>query len=247
MSMRASILNCHGVDDMARTAAEAIVDAARQAVDDRGRFVVALSGGNTPRPLYRLLASAAYRDRIPWALAHVCFGDERMVGPDDARSNYGMALRELLAQLPVPLSQVHRIRGEADPRAEAARYHQELRSIFPDSAVRFDLLLLGMGEDGHTASLFPDSPALLEHGALACAVDVPLPGVARITLTLPCLNAARRALFLVTGSRKADLVRRIAREGERTSALPASLLRLAQGELLWIVDGEDAEDAEDAA
>lgn len=239
MSMRASILLCSGAAHLAHIAAELFAETARSAVVERGRFVVCLAGGQTPRGLYRQLATEAYRDSVPWDRMQICFGDERMVPPDDERSNYGMALQELLAYVPVPLGQVHRIRGEAPAAEEAARYDSELRALFPGSRVRFDLLLLGMGEDGHTASLFPESPGLRDHRALAAAVDGPPGGVARVTLTLPCLNASRRAMFLVAGARKAELVRRIAREGERSSALPASMLRLAQGELFWLLDEEE--------
>lgn len=238
MSMRASILRCPGAAQLAHTAAELFAETARSAVVERGRFVVALAGGETPRLLYRLLATEEYRETLPWERMEICFGDERMVPADDARSNYGMALHELLSHVPVPIGKVHRIRGEEPATIEAARYDAELRALFPGSAMRFDLLLLGMGEDGHTASLFPDSRGLNEHRALAIAVDAPPSGVERITLTLPCLNVARRAMFLVSGTRKADLVRRIAREGERSPALPASMLRLAQGELYWLLDEE---------
>ena len=144
-------------------AADFIADLAAQAIGERGRFMVALSGGNTPRPIYARLASADYRERIAWSQTHIFFGDERCVPPDDARSNYRMARETLLDQVALPPENIHRIQGEIDPAQAALVYEQELQGLFRTRALpSFDLICLGMGENGHTASLFPGVAALHE-------------------------------------------------------------------------------------
>lgn len=188
-----------------RAAAERFLAAAREAVALRDRFTVALSGGSTPRDLYRRLAEPPYLDGVPWARTYVLFGDERCVPPDDPRSNYRMAMETFLHRVPVPAEQILRVTGEArDPARAAAAYEAELRALFAaEGSARFDLVLLGVGTDGHTASLFPGSPALGEASRWVAASFVPKLASWRITLTLAALNAARRVLFLVTGEEKA--------------------------------------------
>jgi 6-phosphogluconolactonase len=201
-----------------------------------GRFAVALAGGSTPRQLYALLAdpAAPYRAALPWARTHVFFGDERTVSPDHPESNYGMARDALLARAPVPEENVHRIRGEEEPEAVAREYEDELHAFF--GAVPWcDLVLLGMGADGHTASLFPRSPALEEHSRLVVAPFVPALGVRRVTLTLRALNSASRIVFLVSGASKAPALDRILSE-PRATTLPAGRVRPPAGSVLWLVD-----------
>ncbi len=201
-----------------------------------GRFAVALAGGSTPRALYALLADprAPYREALPWARTHVFFGDERTVPPDHPESNYGTAREALLARVPIPPENVHRIRGEEDPVAAARSYEDDLRAFF-GRPPRFDLVLLGLGADGHTASLFPGSPAL-EEPRLVAAPFVPALGARRITLTLPALDAASRVVFLVSGATKAPAVALILSGGPGSEALPAARVRPLDGTVLWLVD-----------
>ncbi|WP_242345385.1 6-phosphogluconolactonase [Anaeromyxobacter terrae] len=207
------------------------------AVAASGRFAVALSGGSTPRAVYALLAdpAAPYRDALPWARTHVFFGDERAVPPDHPQSNYGMARDALLASVALPPENVHRIRGEDEPEAAARAYEDALRAFF-GGAPRFDLLLLGMGADGHTASLFPGSPALEEPSHLVVAAPAPAPGPPRITLTLRALQAAARVVFLVSGAAKAPALARALSGASGAGALPAGRVRPTDGSVLWLVD-----------
>ena len=227
------------VDTSAALAAEAariFVTAASEAIDARGRFVVALAGGATPRGLYRLLAADPTRARVEWLRTWVFFGDERCVPATDPESNYLMAYETLLAHAPVVSGQIFRIRGEEPDTGLAAKeYEGTLRSTFEPSPVRFDLVLLGMGVDGHTASLFPGSPALDETDRLVAAVDIRAAAVPRrITLTPPVLNAARQVLFLVAGAEKA----RAAADALRNPgcSLPAARVRPVDGTLTWLLD-----------
>lgn len=230
---------------LARLAAEEVVLRAEAAVAARGRFAIALAGGSTPRALHALLADPdePFRARIPWERAHVFFGDERHVPPDHPDSNYGMARATLLAKVPIPAGNVHRIRAELEPDAAAAEYEEELRRVLgagsPDAGKpRLDLALLGLGADGHTASLFPGSPALLEASRLVAAPWVEHLRHHRITLTLPALRAARAAAFLVSGAGKAARVADVL-EGAGAS-LPAGLVRPVEGDLLWLLDAPAA-------
>lgn len=214
--------------------AQEILKAAQQAVSEHGRFTWALSGGSTPRGLYRLLASGPFRDLMPWEAIHFFWGDERHVPPDHPESNFRMAREAMLDAVPVPPGNVHRIRAE-EPDAEraAAEYEDELRSFF-DLAQgewpRFDLILLGLGKDGHTASLFPGGTAVHERERLVVAVIAP--GV-RITLTPPVLNNAGRAVFLVSGEDKAQALQSVI-EGERNpERYPAQAV---EGNRLWMMD-----------
>lgn len=199
-----------------------------------GRFSVALAGGRTPQPLHALLADPRepYRDALPWALTHVFFGDERSVPPDDPASNYGAARDALLSRVPLPPGNVHRIRGEDDAGAAARAYEEELRRVLGPAA-RLDLVLLGLGADGHTASLFPGSPALEERTRLVAAPFVPSLGARRITLTLPALSAAARVVFLVSGAEKADALRRVL---AGAAELPAARVRPREGAALFLAD-----------
>ncbi len=227
---------------VARAAAEEIVGAAARAIEERGRFTVALTGGSTPRRTYALLADprAPYRDRLAWDATDVFFGDERHVPPDHPDSNFRMAHEALLAR--VAAGSVHRMRGE-ESRAEeaAASYEAELRRFFgllapDDPPPRLDLVLLGLGPDGHAASLFPGSAALDERRRWVVAPFVERLGVHRITLTLPVLDAAREVLFIVSGAAKADALAQVLAPAPRSTPPPAARVRPEQGELRWIVD-----------
>ncbi len=223
---------CGDGDDVADAAAQLVVDCAADAIAARGRFTLALSGGSTPRPLYQLLATDEWRDQIDWARVHLFWGDERAVAPDHADSNYRLAREALIDHVPIPDGQVHRIHGEVDPEAAAAAYEQTLRSVAGDG---LDLVLLGLGRDGHTASLFPNRPAGREATRWVVADQDPT-GRARITLTPPAINAARTVAFIVTGADKA-LVLQAVREGSPApDLLPAQRIGPLHGRLVWIVD-----------
>jgi len=218
---------------LARTAAERFVTLAREAIAERSCFVVALAGGSTPRVTYELLPTRQFAHRVNWALVHVFWGDERTVPPDHADSNYRMARESLLDKVSIPAANVHRILGELPPQQAAAIYERELLEVLGGDG-RFDLVLLGMGEDGHTASLFPGTSALEEAVAPVVPVYVAKLCSWRVTLTLPLLNAARHVMFLVSGAGKAEALARV-RAGER---LPAALIQPRSGQLLWLVDRE---------
>jgi 6-phosphogluconolactonase len=211
---------------LARAAAEELARLAAEAVAARGAFSLALAGGSTPRALYQLLADPAgpFRARIPWPSVHAFFGDERAVPPDHPESNYRMARAALLDR--VPLGSVHRMAGELGAPEAAARYQVELRAHFGEvSFPAFDLVLLGLGTDGHTASLFPGSPALGERSRWAVAAPGPPPSTERITLTIPVLEAARAVAFLVAGADKAGPLRRLVRPRAGEEPIPAARIR----------------------
>ncbi|GAB4505315.1 MAG: 6-phosphogluconolactonase [Anaerolineales bacterium] len=221
---------------LANAAAEMFLAQAQASIQARGRFAVALAGGSTPRGLYARLAQPDYASRLDWEAVHLFWGDERCVPPDHPDSNYRMARESL--QVPLPEENIHRIHGELLPEAAAETYAGDLRAFFGDTP-RFDLILLGMGTDGHTASLFPESPALHERTRWVVSVPhetPPPPLVPRVTLTLPILNAARQIVFLVAGADKAERLAEVLRAPRASTGLPASMIRPADGELLWLID-----------
>jgi 6-phosphogluconolactonase len=227
-------------DELMRAAAEAIVSDAARAVEERGRFDWALAGGSTPRALYRLLADDPCRERLPWNAIHFYWGDERHVPPDHADSNYRMAREAMLDRVPVPAENVHRIPAELpDAEAAAKEYEATLRSCFaiPATAAgewpRFDLVQLGLGPEGHTASLFPGSPLLAERERWVAAPWVEAQHTFRITLTPPVLNHARRAMFLVSGAEKAAALHAVLAGPREPEVYPAQIVA---GNRLWLVD-----------
>lgn len=219
-------------------AAQQVVRAVRNAVARRGECRLALSGGSTPRGLYARLAEEPHRERIDWSKLHLFWGDERCVPPDHPESNYRMVHEALLARVPLPDGSVHRIPGELGPDRAAARYEEAIRAGSAEAVPRFDVVLLGMGVDGHTASLFPDAPALGEERRLVVPTVAPTPPHDRVSLTLRVINAARLVAFLVVGQDKARTLARVLADEGRTSdgSLPASLVRPRRGRLLWLVD-----------
>lgn len=235
------------IDDLMRTTATGIVDAARSAIAERGVFTIALSGGATPRLLFELLASPEVSGEVPWEDVQVFWGDERHVPPDHPDSNYRMAKEALLDRVPVPSQNVHRIMAELpNPDTVAVAYEHELKHAFdledttaPGHAQllpRFDLILLGIGEDGHTASLFPHSPALAERKRLVAANPVPKLQTTRITFTLPLINNAARVWFLVTGGSKAKILHDVIEGPYRPDDLPSQYVNPTDGELLFLLD-----------
>lgn len=206
------------------------------AAADHDYFAVAVAGGSTPRALYQRLAAPENAQHIGWSKVHVFWGDERAVPPDYPDSNYRMVKETLLDHVALPASNIHRMQGELEPEQAAAEYELTLHSFFAGRAgkIRFDLVLLGMGDDGHTASLFPNTTALDETEKLVAANYVPKLDTWRITLTLPVINAAAHVAFLVSGAGKADTLRQVLQEPERK--LPSQLVRPVDGELFWWVD-----------
>ncbi|HZT06565.1 MAG TPA: 6-phosphogluconolactonase [Chloroflexota bacterium] len=223
---------------MSQRAAERWIACAAEAMDQRGRFTVAVSGGSTPRRLYEILASPEDQARMDWTRTDVFWTDERIVPADDPDSNYRLVQTTLLAHVPIPSSNIHRVRTELGAAEAAEAYEREIRACFNIAVAqwpRFDLLILGVGEDGHTASLFPGSPALQERTRIAVATphgSLP-PSVDRVTLTLPVLNAARNAVFLASGAAKARILQG-ALGGDPT--IPAALVRPTDGTLYWLLD-----------
>jgi 6-phosphogluconolactonase len=226
------------LEQLEEAAAQAMASAAEAAVRERGTSLLVLSGGETPRGVYRRLATPPWRDRIDWAHVHLLFGDERIVPPDHPLSNYGMVQAELLSRVPIPAGNIHRIRGELNPDEAVRSYEDEVTGLLASAAGRFDFALLGVGEDGHTASLFPGKSTLVSPSRPI--VSVPGPKAWRVSMTAPLLNGAREIVFLVAGERKASIVRRILELNEPTPDLPASLIRPSDGRLLWMLDREAA-------
>ena len=223
------------LEQLSLAAARLITERALAAASEHGRFTIALSGGNTPRRTYELLAMEPLRDQMPWTQVHVFWGDERYVLPDDPRSNQCMARQTLLDHVPVPPEQVHPIDCEGSPNDSAARYEQCLRQFFGPTP-RFDLILLGLGENGHTASLLPGSPVLAERVRWVADVQPGSQPLQRITLTAPVINHARTVLFLVSGADKASTLRAVHEGARDPDRLPAQLVQPLDGELLWFVD-----------
>jgi 6-phosphogluconolactonase len=235
------VFNCADAEAVAQHAAQEFVRRAREATADRGAFRVALAGGSTPRRTYELLAEPALANRVDWSATHIFFGDERSVPPDHPDSNFNTAHLALLSHVPVPDSQVHRMAGERGDLKQAAREYQAVLAkdfgVSPDSGFpRFDLVLLGMGKDGHTASLFPYTTALDETRAWVVDNDVPSQRTQRLTLTATVINAARCVVFLVAGTDKAEPLRCVL-EGPRDEVqFPSQRIAPTDGELLWLVD-----------
>lgn len=231
---------------LARAVAELVAAHAADATRARGRFTLVLAGGETPRASYARLADGRYGGPLDWTRVHVLWGDERCVPPEDPRSNYGMARRTLLSRVPIPPQQVHRIRGEDEPGRAAAAYETLLRSLLgakgPDGPPEGgpDVVLLGIGADGHTASLFPGRRAVRE-GVRWVVADQGTAGAPwRVTLTPVALNAARDVVFIVSGPGKAAVLRDVLEGPFVPDRLPAQAIRPARGRLTWLVDAAAA-------
>ena len=231
----------HNSQAWAAAAAELVHLVGREAIRANGRFFIALSGGTTPETLYRALTSPAFADRFDWSRTTFFFSDERGVPPDDPRSNYALANITLFTPLNITPAQVYRMAGESrDLQAAAHEYEQQLRratNTSPSSSPTLDLVLLGLGEDGHTASLFPGSPALRENKSLIAVTQSPKDPPNRLTMTLAVINRASVILFLAIGTSKAGVVRAILDpKTEEERQLPASLVKPEEGRLIWFLD-----------
>ncbi len=235
---------CSDSETLAAQSRDLIIRAARQSIEARGRFTLVLSGGSTPEKTYSLLAKPESAAAVDWSRVFLFFGDERMVPADDPRSNYGMVRRSLLARVPVPASQVFPIATDCASAAEAAAlYSADLARFFeriPNSSPPpcFDLVLLGLGDDGHTASLFPGKPAIRVEDAWVTSSPpgVLPPPVDRVTLTFPVINAARQIAFLVAGEKKAGVLKEVLEGQPPRDECPAAWVRPAAGDLVWLVD-----------
>ncbi len=224
-------------EELSRAAVEEIARCARESIAARARFTLVLSGGNTPRAIYSRLA-AEKKDSLAWGKTFIFFGDERHVAPDHPDSNYRMAKESLLSKVPIPPENVHRIQAELDAEEAARKYEQELSLFFglqPGALPRFDLVLLGMGDDGHTASLFPGTRGLAELSHTVIANDGPKLNTQRITLTYPVLNNAAEIMVMVSGAGKAEILAQVLRSGDSTQ-FPVLGVHPKPGRLLWLAD-----------
>jgi 6-phosphogluconolactonase len=243
MAMTPGVHRHPNLESLSLAAAALVAEAAEVSIEARGRFTFVLSGGTSPRTLYERLAQPPFSGRMPWSRTYLFWGDERCVPPEDPHSNFGLARQALLSTVPLPMANVYPMPGAVvPPEAAAFQYEESLRRFFQKGGTRqfpvFDLLLLGLGADGHTASLFPGDPALEEERRWTRAVRVTSasPPVPRITLTLPVINRARTVLFLVSGTGKKGIVDEILFEPEKASGrYPAARVR-PSGRLLWLID-----------
>jgi 6-phosphogluconolactonase len=224
-------------EELSRAAGNVFVEQAAQSVAERGRFLVALNGGNTPTRLFELLATD-YRERIDWSSVHAFWGDERCVPPDDAGSSYGQARTLLLSRVPIPESNIHRIKGELAP-VEASQDYAAILKRFASPPLdwpRFDLVYLGMGEDGHTASLFPGSPVDISQPVMPVTAHYQDRPADRVTLTPLVINRARMIVFMATGENKAQTLAQVLSESYNAERYPAQRIRPTEGPLIWLVD-----------
>jgi 6-phosphogluconolactonase len=224
------------LESLSQAAARLLIEQANQAVAARGRFSVALSGGATPRRTYELLAAPPCRDQAPWHRMHIFWGDERCVPLDDPRSNARMAKAAWLDHVPIPESQIHLLNCAQAPAEAARRYEALLRQFFSGRPPRLDLVLLGLGDNGHTASLFPGTAILNETERWAAEVFVSDQDLYRVSLTAPFINQAALVTFLVAGEAKAGVLWKILHGPRDPERLPAQLIQPQSGELLWLTD-----------
>jgi len=223
-------------EELSKTAADLFAQTARKAVKEQGRFTVALTGGSSPAQLYTLLSQAPYLQQIPWEQTYVFWGDERWVPLTDDRSNYKMAFDTLLNKVPVPSNQIFPMWGKTSLNEFAQQYEDQLQHHLNNNVPQFDLILLGMGDDGHTASLFPHTAVLDEKERRVQAYYLEPQSMYRITLTAPVINLAKKIIFLTYGDKKAHALYEVL-EGERNPAkYPAQLIQPIKGEVFWLVD-----------
>jgi 6-phosphogluconolactonase len=223
---------------LSEAAALLLIESCEQAITERGRALIALSGGTTPARLYDLLSRSPYAEQLDWPHVHVFWGDERCVPPEDLNSNYRQAKDAFLSLVPIPAQNIHRVQSEMEPADAAAAYALGLK-LFAEPPLgwpRFDLVLLGMGEDGHTAALFPGSPVDMPGATAAVTAAYQGRPANRVTLTPQVFNSARRVLFLAAGESKCDTLANVLNGGYRPALLPAQRIHPTDGELIWMVD-----------
>jgi 6-phosphogluconolactonase len=221
---------------LSQAAAEIFAELADQSIARHGRFWAALSGGRTPELTYTLLCATPFWERIRWQAVHIFWGDERCVPADDPRSNTLMVRKALLEHVPVPPAQIHPIACDLPPKEAAEKYETELHDFFCEQAPSFDLVLLGLGANAHTASLFPHSPVLDEKARWVSEVNIPELDTVRITLTAPIINQAEQVVFLVSGADKAPALRAVLEGRYQPQEYPAQLIRPVRSPPIWLVD-----------
>lgn len=211
---------------------QGIIDASQEAISARGKFTLVLSGGSTPAPIYQALGRSA----LDWANIYLFWGDERCVPPQHPESNYNLVEETLLEHITIPPENIFRIRGEEEPATAAKIYQNEIEKFFQGQKLRFDLVLLGLGGDGHTASLFPGTPALNENLTWVVENYQPETNLSRITLTYPAILSARQIFFLVQGGKKAPVVKEVLENPEGAPHYPAKEIKNASGNIVWYLD-----------
>jgi 6-phosphogluconolactonase len=221
---------------LASATTDLIVELAQNAITENGKFTIALSGGSTPKVIYALLATPEYAKQIEWSKVHLFWGDERCVPPDSLDSNYHMTRVAMLAILPIPPENIHRMQGEIEPAQAAQDYEVILRKYFSEANPSFDLVLLGMGDDGHTASLFPGTAAVHEQKRWAVENFVEKINMWRITLTPPVINAAKVVAFVVGGESKAERLKSVLEGAYKPDNQPSQIIQPTGGKLLWLLD-----------
>ncbi len=228
------------VSELNKGAAEFIIAIASKSIAERGRFIISLSGGLTPQKLYALLAELPYREQINWMQTFIFWGDERCVSLNDNRNNAHMAKKILLDKVNIPNSKIHPIPVYLPPAEAAATYEKGLKDFFKDEAPQFDLILLGLGVNGHTASLFPETKVIDDRAEGVRQVYVEEEREFRISMTAPLINRARRILFLVSGDNKAEILKKVLTAPYQPDKFPAQLIKPKDGELCWYVDDSAA-------
>jgi 6-phosphogluconolactonase len=237
MCMKTDIRIFKDLEHLSHHATELFVEQTVRAIQDRGHFLVALNGGNTPTRLFQLLASN-YRDKVDWIRVHVFWGDERCVPPDDPGSSYGQAKEIPLNHVAISENNIHRVRGELDPSSASTEYAQTLKSLAEDHLQfpRFDLVYLGIGEDGHTASLFPGSPVDVTEAVIPVTAKYQDRPANRVTMTQVVFNQARMVVFMATGEKKANTLAEVLSDRYNPELYPAQRIDPQDGELIWLVD-----------
>jgi 6-phosphogluconolactonase len=241
MDKKPQIIITANLSELARAGADIFALSAKDAVGRTGRFAVGISGGEGPRPVHQLLAMDPYLSEMPWSETHVFWVDERCVPVNDPASNYGNARNDFLDMVPVPFNQIHMMPAALPPDEGASKYEKDLRKFFQTkrgAVPVFDLIYLGIGPDGHTASLFPEGNGIREKKRLILAVKGGNPYVHRLTMTLPVLNNAKTIVFAVSGKSKAQILRNVLMK--REEELPAQMIRPVKGRLIWLLDREAA-------
>lgn len=223
-------------ETLAREAALHFIECANEAIAEHDHFAVALAGGSTPKALYETLATVELVSRVEWEKVHVFWGDERCVAPNHEDSNYRMAFNVMLRHLPIPVKQIYRMEGELEPKEAAKTYEDRLKRFFQQNPPRFDLVLLGMGDDGHTASLFPGTKALSETKKWVVANYVRKLSAWRLTLTAWTINQAANVTFLISGESKAEALQRVLAGRFTPEEVPAQMIRPERGQLRWLMD-----------
>lgn len=239
--MKPEIRIFNDIENLSHAAGELFVKQAADSIAERDRFLVVLNGGNTPIRLFRLLATD-YRDQAEWKKVHVFWGDERCVPPEDAGSSYGQVRDVMLSRVPLPDSNIHRVQGELEPMPASEDYDRVLKDFADDGFnwPRFDLVYLGMGEDGHTASLFPGSPVNMTEPVIPVTAHYQDRPANRVTLTPAVFNSARLVVFMVVGEKKAPTLAEVLSDRYNPEQYPAQRIKPKHGKLIWLVDEEAA-------